>query len=70
MLDGDLTMEMSRRAYSERPPSRMSLGASRISDYYNANELNLDDTVGQGFLPPLGVDDVDLGDARDDTYER
>lgn len=67
ILEGDLTMEEPRRAVSERP-YRTSLGMSRISDYYNPNDMELDQTAGQAFFPPLGMDLDEEG--RDDTYEQ
>jgi histone H3/H4 len=60
MLEGDITTELPRRAYSEMP-SRLSLAATRMSDYYNLNEADEPQDLTQGFFPPLGMDDGDLG---------
>ncbi|KAK3330933.1 centromere kinetochore component CENP-T-domain-containing protein [Apodospora peruviana] len=55
------SIELPRRAISEQPGRRLSLGSVRMSDYYfNANELRSEDVgIDSGFFPPMGAFDED-----------
>ena len=68
MLEGDITTELPRRAFSEMP-SRLSLGIARISDYYNLNEVEEPQDLTQGFFPPIGMDDGDFGGPVDEDLD-
>lgn len=56
------SIELPRRAISEQPGGRNSLGSVRMSDYYfNPNELRSEDVgIDSGFFPPTFDDDVEF----------
>lgn len=51
------SIEMPRRAYSEQPGNRFSMGSVRMSDYFNTNDMLHSEDVGidSGFFPPTAV---------------
>ncbi|KAL2166588.1 hypothetical protein VTG60DRAFT_2483 [Thermothelomyces hinnuleus] len=51
------SIEMPRRAYSEQPGGRLSMGSTRMSDYFNTNDMLHSEDVGvdSGFFPPTAV---------------
>ncbi|KAL2161309.1 hypothetical protein VTH06DRAFT_8529 [Thermothelomyces fergusii] len=51
------SVEMPRRAYAEQPGGRLSLGSTRMSDYFNTNDMLHSEDVGldSGFFPPTAV---------------
>lgn len=51
------SIEMPRRAYSEQPGGRFSMGSVRMSDYFNTNDMLHSEDVGidSGFFPPTAV---------------
>ncbi|AEO65152.1 uncharacterized protein THITE_2111872 [Thermothielavioides terrestris NRRL 8126] len=51
------SIEMPRRAISEQPGGRLSLGSTRMSDYFNVNDMLHSEDVGidSGFFPPTAV---------------
>ncbi|KAK4042183.1 centromere kinetochore component CENP-T-domain-containing protein [Parachaetomium inaequale] len=58
--DDNFTMqsiEMPRRAISEQPGGRFSMGSVRMSDYFNTNDMLHSEDVGvdSGFFPPTAV---------------
>lgn len=58
--DNNFTMqsiEMPRRALSEQPGGRFSLGSVRMSDYFNTHDMLHSEDVGvdSGFFPPAAV---------------
>jgi hypothetical protein len=58
--DNNFTMqsiEMPRRAISEQPGGRFSMGSVRMSDYFNTNDMLHSDDIGvdSGFFPPTAV---------------
>ncbi|KAL2127017.1 hypothetical protein VTI74DRAFT_11472 [Chaetomium olivicolor] len=60
------SIEMPRRAISEQPGGRLSVGSVRMSDYFNTNDLLHSEEVGidSGFFPPtavLGERDLTIG---------
>lgn len=67
--DDNFTMqsiEMPRRALSEQPGGRFSMGSTRMSDYFNTNDMLHSEDVGvdSGFFPPtavLGEGDFTMG---------
>lgn len=58
--DDNFTMqsiEMPRRATSEQPGGRFSMGSTRMSDYFNTNDMLHSEELGvdSGFFPPTAV---------------
>jgi histone H3/H4 len=58
--DNNFTMhsiEMPRRAISEQPGNRFSMGSARMSDYFNTNDMLHSEEIGidSGFFPPTAV---------------
>jgi hypothetical protein len=58
--DNNFTMqsiEMPRRAYSEQPMNRVSMGSVRMSDYFDTHDLLHSEDVGidSGFFPPTAA---------------
>ncbi|KAK4151906.1 centromere kinetochore component CENP-T-domain-containing protein [Chaetomidium leptoderma] len=58
--DDNFTMqsiEMPRRAISEQPGGRFSMGDTRMSDYFNTNDMLHSEDIGvdSGFFPPTAV---------------
>ncbi|KAH6630291.1 centromere kinetochore component CENP-T-domain-containing protein [Chaetomium sp. MPI-SDFR-AT-0129] len=55
------SIEMPRRAYSEQPGGRFSMGSTRMSDYFNTNDMLHSEEIGvdSGFFPPTAVLDGD-----------
>lgn len=51
------SIEMPRRAVSEQPGGRFSMGSVRMSDYFNTNDMLHSEDVGvdSGFFPPTAV---------------
>ncbi|KAL2198647.1 centromere kinetochore component CENP-T-domain-containing protein [Corynascus similis CBS 632.67] len=51
------SIEMPRRAYSEQPGGRLSMGSMRMSDYFNTNDMLHSEDIGvdSGFFPPTAV---------------
>lgn len=79
--DDNFTMqsiELPRRALSEQPGTRFSLGSVRMSDYFGGDGLRSEDVdvgIDSGFFPPMGELDEAMGGAgmEDDempSYER
>ncbi|KAK3693796.1 centromere kinetochore component CENP-T-domain-containing protein [Podospora appendiculata] len=68
------SIEMPRRAISEQPGGRFSLGSTRMSDYFN-NEIIRSDDVGidSGFFPPINaLDEANFETGAEDmtVYDR
>jgi hypothetical protein len=60
------SIEMPRRAVSEQPGGRVSIGSARMSDYFNTNDMLHSEDVGidSGFFPPTAVleeQDITMG---------
>ncbi|VBB73485.1 Putative protein of unknown function [Podospora comata] len=51
------SVEMPRRAYSEGPGGRLSLNSTRMSDFFNANDMLHSEDFGResGMFPPINV---------------
>jgi hypothetical protein len=51
------SIEMPRRALSEQPNGRFSMGSVRMSDYFNTNDMLHSEDIGvdSGFFPPPAV---------------
>lgn len=51
------SIEMPRRAYSEQPNGRMSMNSTRMSDFFNTNDMLHSEEVGfeSGIFPPINV---------------
>ncbi|KAL2149884.1 hypothetical protein VTH82DRAFT_7560 [Thermothelomyces myriococcoides] len=51
------SIEMPRRAYPEQPGGRISMGSTRMSDFFNTNDMLHSEDVGvdSGFFPPTAV---------------
>ncbi len=65
MDDDNFTMqsiEMPRRATSEQPGGRFSMGSTRMSDYFNTNDMLHSEDLGvdSGFFPPTAVLDGNI----------
>lgn len=59
------SIEMPRRAISEQPGGRFSMGDTRMSDYFNMNDMLHSEDIGvdSGFFPPTAVldDGITIG---------
>jgi hypothetical protein len=59
------SIEMPRRAISEQPGGRFSMGDTRMSDYFNMNDMLHSEDIGvdSGFFPPTAVldDGITMG---------
>ncbi|EAQ89824.1 hypothetical protein CHGG_06443 [Chaetomium globosum CBS 148.51] len=59
------SIEMPRRAISEQPGGRFSMGSTRMSDYFNMNDMLHSEDIGvdSGFFPPTAVldDGITMG---------
>ncbi|KAK4239348.1 centromere kinetochore component CENP-T-domain-containing protein [Achaetomium macrosporum] len=64
--DNNFTMqsiEMPRRAYSEQPMNRFSMGSVRMSDYFDTHDMLHSEDVGidSGFFPPtVALDETNI----------
>ncbi|KAK0628668.1 centromere kinetochore component CENP-T-domain-containing protein [Bombardia bombarda] len=69
------SIELPRRALNENTGSRFSMGSTRMSDYFNRNDMLRSEDIGadSGFFPPLDAfnDNFNMGVEEElDAYDR